>query len=270
MKCEEVQSLLIEYQDDQVDEILAQEIEEHFRTCEACRAGLEEIKTLFGVMSKYTMEQPDESLRRNFNEMLQSEIEKLKLANHINETPIHRIIQFKGSSPAWRIAAAVLLLVTGVGIGILMRSGNARNRTSEIADLKNEMKDMKEMLMFTMLNGESASQRIKAVNYSTEIAYPNQKVIAALVSTLNNDKNVNVRLAAAYSLEKFWDISQVRDSLISSLARQNEPIIQIVLINMLTNKKETKAIVPMQEIIANKNTMKQVKDIAEKSIQVLM
>jgi hypothetical protein len=169
-----------------------------------------------------------------------------------------------------RIAAGVAILIAGIWIGHFITREKKIDTTGQLAELKDEMRDVKEMLMFSMLNGESASQRIKAVNYSSEIQYPNQKVIDALIGTLNNDKNVNVRLAAAYSLAKFWESPQVRDSLVESLGKQSEPIIQIVLINILTEKKEIKAIRPMKEIITNKHTMKEVKEIAQKSIQVLL
>ena len=59
------------------------------------------------------------------------------------------------------------------------------------------------------------------------------------------------------------------DSLVASLSKQTEPIIQIVLINILAEKKETRAIRPIQEIISNGNTMKEVRDIAEKSLKLL-
>ena len=270
MKCEDVQPLMIDYIDGNLGEDIRKEIEYHIETCDACRKEEEELIKIFKVISGHEMEQPDESLKANFEAMLRKEIEMLRVKDTIKEIPIHSIMAEKWSSPWIRIAAAVIILVAGVWIGTLIRSGSDAGRTQQLSELKNEMKDMKEMLMLTMLNEESASQRIKAVNYSAEIPYPNQKVINALVSTLNYDKNVNVRMAAAYSLEKFWEVPAVRDSLVLSLNRQTEPIIQIVLINILTEKKETKAIKPMQEIIRNKNTMLQVKDIAEKSVRVLM
>jgi hypothetical protein len=270
MKCEEIQSLLIEYIDGNLDDDTIREIVRHLESCDACRKEFEEDKKIFNTIAGHQLELPDESLRVNFNAMLQKEIEKLKVADTIKEIPIHKILNEKWSSGWMRIAAAVVILIAGVWIGTLIRSGSDNTRTQQLSELKNEMKDMKEILMLTMLNGESASQRIKAVNFSSEIPYPNQKVINALISTLNNDKNVNVRMAAAYSLEKFWEIPAVRDSLVTSLDNQTDPIIQIVLINILTEKKESKAIRPMQEIITNKNTMQQVKDIAEKSVRVLM
>ena len=123
--------------------------------------------------------------------------------------------------------------------------------------------------MFTLLKEDSASVRIKAVNYATEMSNPDQQVIGALISTLNHDKNVNVRLASLYSLAKFSDIQAVRDSLVSSLPKQAEPIIQIVMINLLTENKESKAVKPIEEILSNRNTLPAVKDIARKGLKTL-
>src|SRR5215475_8901979 len=98
------------------------------------------------------------------------------------------------------------------------------------------------------------------------MASPDQKVIDALFNSLNNDKNVNVRLASLYSLARFADRPAVRDSLVTSLKIQTEPIIQVVLINLLAEKREPKAIAPIRDIMTNKKTLKEVKDAAQRSL----
>ena len=127
---------------------------------------------------------------------------------------------------------------------------------------------MKEVVMLNLIDDQSASQRIKAVSYAEEMANPDQQVIDVLVNTLNHDKNVNVRLAALYSLARFADRRSVRDSLVNSLSTQTEPIIQVVLINLLAEKRETRAIAPIRNIMTNKKTLKEVKDAAQQSLKV--
>ncbi|HLF33350.1 MAG TPA: zf-HC2 domain-containing protein [Cyclobacteriaceae bacterium] len=270
MKCEEVQSVLIDYIDGGLEAETRKEIDDHLKSCEVCSGELARERMIIDKMAGSETIIPGERLRANFHAMLKSEIENLARANSIKETPIHRILGIKWSSPFMRIAAGLAILIAGIAIGVFIRSGSGRQQSGQLSELKIEMQEMKEMLMLTMLNEESASQRIKAVNYTSEISVPDQKVITALISTLNHDKNVNVRMAAAYSLSKYWDNTLVRDSLVESLGRQNDPIIQIVLINIFTDKKEIKAIRPMQDIIMNENTISEVKDIAEKSLTILM
>jgi hypothetical protein len=169
-----------------------------------------------------------------------------------------------------RIAASVILISVGIFIGTKLTPGSVPPKNStELAELKSEVKEMKEALMFNLLNDESASERIKAVNYAETMGNGDHKIIDAMFNTLNNDKNLNVRLAALYSVVKFAGSQSVRDSLVASLSRQTAPIMQIVLINVLTERKESKAIGPIREILLNKKTMKPVKDIAQKGLRLL-
>jgi flagellar basal body-associated protein FliL len=181
----------------------------------------------------------------------------------------------KKSIPIWHVAAAVVLLIGGIGIGVLVasRKGSSPNSNAntpeQLMAMQKEIKEMKEVLMFSMINDESASQRIKAVSYTEEMSNPDQKVIETLVSTLNHDKNVNVRLAALYSLGSWADNRMVRDSLVASLSKQTEPLIQVMLINLLAEKKDSRIVGPIQEILSNKKTLPVVKDAAEKSLKTL-
>ncbi|HEV3324190.1 MAG TPA: hypothetical protein VG052_01250, partial [Puia sp.] len=139
----------------------------------------------------------------------------------------------------------------------------------QLGEMQKEIREMKEAMLFSLIDDESASQRIKAVSYAEEITNPDQKVMEVLVGTLNNDKNVNVRLAALYSLASFSDNRVVRDSLVASLPRQSEPLIQVMLINLLAAKRESRAIGPIKEIISNKNTLPAVKEAAQQSLKTL-
>ena len=121
-----------------------------------------------------------------------------------------------------------------------------------------------------MLKEESSSDRIHAVSYVDDLDTPDENVIEVLIKTLNHDKNVNVRMAAAYALSKFAGQRAVCDSLVKSLELQNDPIIQVTLINILVERKEKSALIPIQKIIANKSTLKEVRAVAENSLRVLI
>ena len=169
----------------------------------------------------------------------------------------------------WRVAAAVVLLAGGIGIGVLLSSRKGADTPDQLAGMRKEIKEMKQMLLYSLIDDESASQRIKAVSYTEQMTNPDQKVIEVLVGTLNHDKNVNVRLAALYSLASFADNRVVCDSLVASLPRQTEPLIQVMLINLLAAKKDSRAIGPIKEIISNRNTLPAVKEAAEQSLKTL-
>jgi hypothetical protein len=279
MNCKDIQAVLIDYLDGALSADAAARIKEHLESCAGCRQEAEEMKVLLTAMQDSGQETPPVSLRENFQTMLQSELNMETMARLLEtpakeEKPRGKVVGFFAST-AGRVAAAVILIAVGVGIGMAVRPTPAANVVvkADYDSLKNVVHDMaakmNEQKMFSLIDDESASERIKAVSYTEDIASPDQKVIDALFNSLNKDKNVNVRLAALYSLARFADRHTVRDSLVTSLGIQSEPIIQVVLINLLAEKREKKAIAPIRDIMTNKKTLKEVKDAAQKSLRVL-
>lgn len=265
MNCHEVQPLLIDYADNLLDAETRSAVEKHLAECEACAGEWKEISALFRDIEQVPLVMPSPALRESFHTMLQTERRRLETSNYLEEQPAGgkiRILHW--SSPLWKGVAACLILAAGIWIGTQISKKPEENN---LARLETEVKGLRETLMISMLDNESASERLKAVNYAEELTDPNQKVIGALINTLNNDKNVNVRLAALYSLAKFANSQTVRDSLVTSLSRQTEPIIQVVLINLLAEKKETKAIEPIRKILSNEKTFKEVKEAAQKGLK---
>ena len=284
MNCKEIEVKLIDYLDGKLDEPAAQEVRQHLAGCAACSREAEEMRELMTAMQTSPQETPPPALRESFQIMLQSELNMQATENIIEEFPGEgqqttkqrdpkhgtgaKIIRF--SSPVWRVAAAVILVTVGIGIGMNIRSKPSTPSTADqLVALRQEVKEMKEEVMFNLINDESASQRIKAVGYAEEMTSPDQQVIDALFNTLNHDKSVNVRLASLYSIARFADRHAVRDSLVNSLKIQTEPIVQVVLINLLAEKREPRAIAPIRDIMTNKKTLPEVRDAAQRSLKVL-
>jgi hypothetical protein len=285
MNCKEIHAKLIDWLDGSLDAATAAAIGEHVASCAECSREATELKELLVTMQDSPMEVPPPVLRESFETMLQSELNMLTTANIIQEFPAEgqdksglggslsvqpgKIARLPFTAPIWRVAAALILLGSGIGIGTALKSRPApESSTNEtLAALRQEVKEMKEEVTLNMIDDESASQRMKAVSYAEQMASPDQQVIDVLINTLNQDKNVNVRLAALYSLQRFSDRRAVRDSLVSSLRIQKEPIIQVVLINLLAEKRDTRAIKPIQDIMTDKKTLKEVKEAAQRSLR---
>ena len=201
--------------------------------------------------------------------MLQSELNIETTARIVDVNKKEHTAATVGKMPSMllRIAASIILFASGIFIGTAITGESGANK--EVAGLKSEVKEMKETLMINLLTGESASERIKAVSFADEINEPDDKIVRALIVTMNEDKNLNVRLAALYAIAKFSGNRQVSDALVASLGRQSEPLMQIALINILTEKKETKAKEQILEILKDKNTLAPVKEIAQKGLKLL-
>ena len=267
MKCEEVEKLMIDYLELNLEDDKRREIEKHIETCERCIDELKDTQAVLNLISKDEMEKPDDSLRINFYHMLHSEIKKNEKNTSVLKLPVNHWYNIG----AFRIAAAVAFLICGTFIGLFIHAGfNNSYASNELKQLNSEVANLKKTAMFTMLKEESSSDRIQAVGYASDLGNGDEKVIEVLVKTLNNDKNVNVRMAAAYALSKFAYQRTVVDSLVKSLSQQTDPILQVTLINILAERKEKSALRPIQEIIANKSTLKEVRNVAENSLRVLI
>jgi hypothetical protein len=268
MKCEEIESLITGYLDGGLDKLVKKEIEKHLETCEKCRDEISESRKMLELISDQGVEIPDESLRINFYHMLHNEIRKSG-------------ISYKGSHPGgiglWRrnrtflAAAGIALLVCGAFIGMLINSTKwSRMNLAQMEKIEAKITGMKKDAMLTLLDNKSSSFRLQGISYADELEQPGDIVIEALLKTLNNDKNVNVRMAAAYALSKFTDNRIVCDSLVASLPRQNDPILQVTMINILVEIHEESALKIIQQIMKNEQTLKEVRTVAENGARELM
>jgi len=266
--CSDISPLLIDYIDGQLAPAIRDKVAEHLRVCADCRNEVEQFKQLFDEMATVQLEQPSPALRENFNLMLQSELNIAATTEMLKKRKEADVVPIKPKRIWMQIAASIILVAGGVLVG--MQLSNSGSSKAEIAELKNEMQSVKETMMLNQLSQESASDRIQAVSYAEGFNKPNPKILQALMQTLNTDENLNVRLAAANAMGKFLNDPSVIESLIASLRTQKEPLVQIALITMLTEKKETKAIEPIREIISNKETLPPVKEIAEQGLKKII
>jgi hypothetical protein len=266
MNCEDVQSLLPDYYDDMLTPVTRYAVQIHLQGCEACNKELHEITVLFESIAGTDEELPSTHLKEKFGKMLDEEVRSEEIRRN---RPGAKVTSIRQLSTYWKVAAAVAIFLSGVLVGQRFHAVAETGSCAQIRVLQSEVQDVKELMMFKMLKEESASDRIQAVNYVNEMPNPDNKVISALINTLNHDKNVNVRLASLYSLAKFSDVPAVSDSLVNSLSRQTEPLIQIVLINMLAAKREAKARKPIQDILNSDQTIKEVKVIAAKGLKTI-
>jgi hypothetical protein len=127
----------------------------------------------------------------------------------------------------------------------------------------------KEALFTSLANMESASTRIAAAMDAYDMKNADKDIVDALVTTMNNDPNTNVRLAALEALAKFHRESYVRKQLTTSLKKQKDPMVQVELIQVLTKMKQKSILNELENLVKDVNTTEAVKDRAYSSILTL-
>jgi HEAT repeat protein len=140
------------------------------------------------------------------------------------------------------LAAAAILLI-GLAIGRFVMPDRARlaDSSSEIAAMRSEMRELREMVSLSLMQQQSASDRLKGVTWTGQLDRPSAEVVSALLDALMHDPNVNVRLATIDALERFASREDVRRAAIEAVDRQMSPLVQIALIDFLvkTNERES-------------------------------
>lgn len=134
----------------------------------------------------------------------------------------------------------------------------------------NEALASQRQAIFAKLNDMvSPSQRMTAAAQVLLMKNTDKEIVDALVKTMNNDPNTNVRLAALEALSRFHREPYVKKQLIASMTKQKDPMVQIGLIELLTKMKETTILKELDKMVNDGNTMDAVKDHAYSSIFTL-
>ncbi|WP_378179617.1 zf-HC2 domain-containing protein [Aquimarina sp. SS2-1] len=253
MNCNQVRGHLIDYLDGNLDQKEHQVITAHLTTCNSCQQSLQEFQLVFDGIGQYQGELPDASLKRNFEEMLQKEKEIFDTSKVVS---LHQPIK-KNWKRALQIAVTIALVFSAYFFG---KQQNTASFSREMAVLEKEKVQLKQEVTISLIENESASKRLQAVSYAEELEKPGNEILKALINKMFYDDQINVRLAAAEALSKFSKIEMVRKSLIDALEMEQDPGMQIELIQILVSIQEKRAVPSMEKLLQNEETPNYVKD----------
>ncbi|MBX2916042.1 MAG: HEAT repeat domain-containing protein [Cyclobacteriaceae bacterium] len=252
MENKAVQELIAKFNEGLADPSEVQLLEQLLEAGKVHLNQLTDLNQLYNQVVLLENAQPDLSVDDRFYKMLASEAQNGK-------APVIPLYQ--------RMAIAAGLLVCGFMIGYLLQSDSGKK---EVTALSEQVLDLKEMMMLSLLEKESATQRLKAVSLTNEMDQVSDKVTEALFVTLNTDENVNVRLAALDALKPYVKSNKVRSGLIASISKQDSPLVQVALADLMVKIQEKKSVEALKQILEKDETPKEVKSKISESIEVLI
>lgn len=253
-----MKELLIDYIDGNLPAELEDFVKKQLDKSEEVALAYQQLKELSGLMSASTDLEPDSTLRDDFLLEIEKELEQVEKALESDEAKVI------GWTISWKVAAAVALLAISFFAGRWVVQQDARDK--ELAQLKVELEHTKELVLSSLQNKTSASTRLHGVNAAYESENADAEIIRVLIKTMNEDENVNVRLAAVQALAQFSDQPGVVNALVQALEVQKEALVQIALINLMVELKEGRALEKLERIIRDKNTLEAVKDEAHMAV----
>ncbi|PWT82707.1 MAG: hypothetical protein C5B57_08270 [Blastocatellia bacterium] len=230
MECEEVRACLADYLDG-TPAAPESDVAAHLRTCRTCALELEALRETWQLLGSVPVERPDSETMCARFEAAVAEYRSFGTRMLLPARRRAAIVAPWFRHPIAQFGVAAAALVAGVVIGRQSLPPPAPD--PQIVALRQEVRDMRQMMTLSLMQQQSASERLKGVTWTGQIEQPGSEIVAALLDTLMHDSNVNVRLASIDALRRFAERDAVRRGAIEALPRQASPLVQIALIDFL-------------------------------------
>lgn len=238
MRCFQFEELLPDYLQQNLDNEQLSAIERHMEQCPECREQV----ALWKKLSSLPEEQPSPMLRRHFDAMLEA-FQQGRWQTEGRKTWASR---WQNRVSGWyrapwaQAAFAMVLLVAGFAVGRYLNA--PPSSAQELASLHKELTGMRQLVVLSLLQQQSASERLQGVTWSLQASRPDPEILSALLHTLRFDTSVDVRLAALDALKRYNNQPEVRKGLMDALQGQQSPLVQIALIDLLVELREASAV----------------------------
>jgi len=279
MQCEEARSHFTDYVNETLPDPILPEVRQHLDGCESCRDEASAMRSIWTSLGTIPNEEPNSAaMHTRFNAMMEAYRQGM---DHAPQATVWNRIngwfaKWWPQEPVVQLAAGLALLLVGVAVGhesgrppVAVAHDPVHVQVSEINQLRNELHDMRQMVALSLMQQQSASERLRGVSWSNQIEQPNSDVLNALMDTLMHDPNVNVRLAAIDALKRFGERQVVRNGVLQALSKQDAPMVQVALIDYMVDTHEKESVPALKELAQNNSVNETVRQHAEWGLEQL-
>jgi hypothetical protein len=269
MNCAEAGELVADHLADSLTGLARSEFASHLAECAACRDHVASLRPFWRGLAGLPAVEPSARLDARFHAMLDGYREAQTPAK---KPAAARSTLFDWTRGPWlrQLAAAAVVFIAGLVMGTSNRFLSASNEANpEVARLRDESARLRQIVTLSLLQEPSASDRLRGVDWSSQLQHPGRDVLSALLRALASDPNTNVRLAAVDALRQFAANRAVRDGLIESLDAQPSPMVQIEVIDLLVELGEKHSIPALKKLAGDAAANPEVRLRAERGLLTL-
>lgn len=269
MKCEDAEVMIPEFLQGNLAQGALLQFQAHTAHCPTCRQLLSENEQLWGQLGHWEEGEPDPRLRDNFYAMLASYQEGLTAGAGNGPGLIRKLEQ--------RLAR---LFLSGVGLRLLLTSavfafgfwlGHApvARESEALQSVRRDYENLAQRASLSLMHHQSPSERLSGVGWSARLSQPDSRVLEALLFILQNDTNVNVRLAAIEALYAHRDNDTVRTGLVQALGKAVSPMVQAALIDCLVAMGERQAAPSLENLLNTEDLNPIVRSKAQEGLRTM-
>jgi len=227
MRCEDIAERHADYLAGTLSEDERAAVQRHVAGCAACRRETESLGGIWSALEEVHVAPPDSrAMRARLDAAIRREEAATRPARGVHW------------NYALAASVAAVALIGGVFIG---RIGATPTPAPDVTALRDEVRDLRHMVALSLLQQQSASERLKGVSWSGQLEGPSDEIVTALLDTLRHDGNVNVRLASIDALKRFAGRDDVRRAAVDALQTQRSPLVQMALIDFVVETQDQSA-----------------------------
>jgi len=230
MNCQEAAEALAGRWHGEIDPEVDAALERHVAGCEACRREAADLAALWEGLDALPVVEPPAGMRARFDARLAAELARERGARVVPFAPRRA----PGSGTVGRGVRRFAAIAATLAIGVLAGAELARRHDDrQIEALRGEVASLHETVATALLAGASPSERLRGVAYGRSVSETDARVAAALIAALENDPDVNVRLAAIEALRPLAARPETRPRLVAATSGQESPLVQLSLVEAL-------------------------------------
>jgi len=229
---------------------------------------LSELEEIYNQMETFQAPEPSEKMDIGFYAILEKYKQNRQKNKRWRHNPFSLVSSFLLQRFRPQFATAFVLLFIGWSIGAWLTPG--LNKGSQLSQMSVEIREMREMMVLTLIDQPSVTQRIKAVHLTNNFTNVNERVAKALLKTLNSDPNENVRLVTVEALYEFANNPAVREGLIQSITKQESALVQLALADVMIVLQEKRSVPQFNRLLGRKDLNDTIRNRIEKTVKVLL
>jgi len=280
MNCANARDVFPELLDHRTAATAHLEARSHLASCPDCQRDFSALSQTLATLDTMPTPSPSPRLRQNFYALLEEEKNSAASIRVVAEREHHaRRLSLWG----WLLSpvAGGALLVLGFLAGqrsvpppaVVAPATSAENAAMrrEIKTLQDKVSQMGQLVGYSLLQQQQrpANDRLRGVLTSATLENPTDKVLNDLIGSLALDPSANVRLSALEALYPHADQEVVRAGVLASLPREQNPLVQVSMIDFLAAARDREAAPVLEKLSTGEAIDPSVRDAAKRALTQL-
>jgi len=270
MECEEYRSRFSGWGKSKLTSDAEDSLSMHLTECVECREDLMLMDEVWDKLGEVTIPEPSAHFYQDFQIMLASFKKTAEKDISLRKNLAGQLRRVWRLQPRLPLAYTMLFMLTCFTLGVwFFQHRRVQTEDYQLRALTSQVHDLRQTMMIALLANPSASERIKAVTYTSEINSSDKQVLDALMTTLNNDPNVNVRLVTLEALTSLAGHPKVREGLIRSISQQDSPLMQSAIADVMLKLQERRSVGSFRGLLKQKGLDKEIRQKLTQTINTL-